>query len=297
MQRMTRQRDARRYAEVFGFIEAGHAASTPRARRRCGQVARLTALPALFIALPACSGELSALDPAGPAAARVETLWQIMVWSAAAILTGVMATAIYALATAARERTFSTRRVLIGWGLVFPTLTLGVLMAFAFVRGEQLLARSDDEAQAIRVHAERWQWNFAYPDGERSANVLHIPAGREFALVITSEDVIHSFWVPRLGGKMDAVPGKRNHLRLRADRPGVYYGQCSEYCGPVHAHMQFEVYAHPAADYAAALAAADDIEARPLPVLDQRPAPASGTIERGLDSALEALGLEGWGLP
>ena len=220
-----------------------------------------------------------------------------MVWSAAAILGGVMATAIYALATAGRKRQFSTRRVLIGWGLVFPTVTLTALMAFAFLRGEQLLARSEDEAQAIRVHAERWQWNFAYPGGERSANVLHIPAGREFAVVITSGDVIHSFWVPRLGGKMDAVPGKRNHLRLWADRPGVYYGQCSEYCGPGHAHMQFEVHAHRPAEYAAALAAADDIEARPLPVLDQRTAPASGTIERGLDSALEALGLEGWSPP
>ncbi len=249
-----------------------------------------------LVLLAACSGELSALDPAGPAAARVETLWQIMLWSAGAILAGVMGTAIYAVATATRERRFSTRRVLVGWGLVFPTLTLSVLMGFAFLRGEQLLARDEDERQAIRVHAERWGWRFAYPGGERSADVLHIPAGREFTVAITSGDVIHSFWVPRLGGKMDAVPGRRNHLRLRADRPGVYYGQCSEYCGPGHAHMQFVVHAHAPADYPAALAAADavlrdDEPARPLPVLDQRPAPAGSIIERGMDRVLDALGL------
>jgi cytochrome c oxidase subunit 2 len=251
----------------------------------------LAALPALFTALPACSGELSALDPAGPAAERVAALWYIMLWGAAVILTGVMGVAIFALATAARERQFATRKVLIGWGLIFPVLTLSALMAFAFLRGEQLLARGDDEAGAIRVHAERWQWRFAYPGGQQSANVLHIPAGREFAVVITSEDVIHSFWVPRLGGKIDAVPGKHNHLRLRADRPGIYYGQCSEYCGTGHAHMQFEVHVHPESDYPAALAAADDVEAVPLPVLEQRRAPASHTIERWTDKVFDALGL------
>lgn len=244
-----------------------------------------------LIVLQGCSGIYSALDPAGPAAERVEVLWFIMLWGAAAIVTGVMATAIYALATSHKERRFSTRKVLTGWGLVFPAITLSALMALAFLRGEQLLARSEDESDVIRVHAERWEWRFAYPGGEQSAGVLHVPAGREFTVAISSGDVIHSFWVPRLGGKMDAVPGKLNRLRLQADRPGVYYGQCSEYCGLGHAHMQFEVHAHPPADYAAALAAADDVEAVPVPVLDQRPAPASEIIERWTDRVFEALGI------
>lgn len=256
--------------------------------------ARPAAPLALLALLGACSGELSALDPAGPAAARVETLWQIMVWSAAAILTGVMGTAILAMATSGRERRFSTGRVLVGWGLVFPAVTLSALMAFAFLRGEQLLARGEGQEAVIGVHAEQWQWHFAYPGGERSAGVLHVPAGREFTLAITSGDVIHSFWVPRLGGKMDAVPGKRNEMRLRADRPGVYYGQCSEYCGQGHAHMQFEVHAHAPADYPAALAAAGEGAAAPpppLPVREPRPAPAGGVIGTWADRLFDALGL------
>lgn len=210
------------------------------------------------------------------------------------ILGGVVGTAIYAVATSGRERHFSTRRVLVGWGLVFPGVVLTALMGFAFLRGEQLLARGeDDESALIRVHAEQWRWRFAYPGGAQTIGVLHVPAGRAFTVAITSRDVIHSFWVPRLGGKMDAVPGKTNRLRLRANRPGVYYGQCSEYCGPGHAHMQFRVHAHAPADYPAALAAAaGDAAADPLPVLDQRPAPASGVIADWADAVREAVGLE-----
>jgi len=156
-----------------------------------------------LVALAACSGELSALHPAGPAAAQVETLWQIMLWSAAVILGGVVGTAIYAVATSGRTRNFSTRRVLVGWGLVFPGVVLTALMGFAFLRGERLLARSeDDESALIHVHAEQWRWRFAYPGGAQSTGVLHVPAGREFTVAVTSGDVIHSFWVPRLGGKM-----------------------------------------------------------------------------------------------
>ena len=256
---------------------------------------RLALMLAPFVVLAGCRGELSALAPAGEAAARVETLWQIMLWSAGVILAGVMGIALYAFANPERERRFSTRRVLIGWGLVFPTLTLTALMAFAFVRGEQLLARPDDERGLIRVHAEQWGWRFAYPGGGESAGVLHVPAGRPFAVEITSGDVIHSFWVPRLGGKMDAVPGKANRLRLIADTPGVYWGHCSEYCGTGHAHMQFVVQAHPAADYpaalAAALAAAPSEQPAGLPVLDQRPAPAERELADWAERLFAVLGL------
>lgn len=294
MDRVPGKRDARGDVEVAGFIEAGHDGLTGALRDCCIGTLRPAVSLAPFVglgALAACSGEYSALAPAGPAAARVEELWTIMLWGAGAILGGVMATALYALATASRERHFSTRRVLTGWGLVFPAVTLSALMALAFLRGEQLLARAEDRPTAIRVHAEQWRWRFAYPGGERSEGVLHVPAGEDFTVIVTSGDVIHSFWVPRLGGKMDAVPGRRNALRLRADRPGTYYGQCSEYCGTGHAHMQFVVVAHAPADYPAALAAADDRTLGPLPVLDQRPPPAGRRIEDGARAIFEALGL------
>ena len=82
-----------------------------------------------------------------------------------------------------------------------------------------------------------------------------LPAGMPVDLVITSGDVIHSFWIPRLAGKMDAIPGRVNVLRVQADTPGPYAGECAEFCGTGHAGMRFEVVVHPAADFAAVLAA------------------------------------------
>ena len=243
------------------------------------------------VLLGACSGELSALDPAGPAAERVATLWWVMLAGAVIILVGVVGAALYALRSAPGPREFSNRKVLIGWGLVFPVITLLALMAFAFLRGEQLLARSGSGDEEIRVHAERWMWSFEYPGGERTTNVLHVPAGEYFTAVITSEDVIHSFWVPRLGGKMDAIPGHVNRIRLQAGEPGVYRGTCAEFCGIGHAHMQFEVHAHDAQEYGEALAAAVDTAADPLPVLEQRPAPRGTVIEDWADYLLDWLGV------
>lgn len=215
-----------------------------------------------------------------------------MLAGALVILGGVVGTALHALKSGSRRREFSTSRVLIGWGLVFPICTLFALMIFAFMSGENLLAQYDDRDKAIRAHAERWAWTFGYPGGERTTQILHVPAGEEFIVAISSEDVIHSFWVPRLGGKMDAIPGRTNHIRLEADEPGVYRGLCAEYCGIGHAHMQFEVHAHRPENYAAALAAADDMSADPLPILDRRPAPAGNIVARWADYLLNRLGVE-----
>src|SRR5690606_7741019 len=106
----------------------------------------------------------------------------------------------------------------------------------------------------FRSVGERWMWTFRYPDaGATSEEVLHIPAGEEIEFVVTSTDVIHSFWVPRLGGKIDAIPGHQNTIRLKADRPGRYGGVCAEFCGEGHEIMRFEVVAHPPEEYEALL--------------------------------------------
>ena len=214
-----------------------------------------------------------------------------MLAGVAIILLGVVGTALYALRESGRPRSFSTRRVLIGWGLAFPIATLLALMAFAFLRGEQLLAREDMRDTAILAHSEQWFWTFEYPDGRQTSNVLHVPAGEEFTLALTSGDVIHSFWVPRLGGKMDAIPGKVNHLRLQADRPGIYRGICAEYCGIGHAHMLVEVRAHAPGEYDAALAASAGEPLEREPVLRQRRAPAGDIIQSWGDYLLDWLGI------
>ena len=213
-----------------------------------------------------------------------------MLAGACAIFAGVVGVALYALKRQRGGRDFSVRRVLIGWGLVFPIITMAALMVFALVGGERLLGRLSDGDEPIHVSVRQWSWTADYPGGERSTNVVHVPAGQHFTIALTSEDVIHSFWVPRLGGKMDAIPGKTNLIRLRADEPGVYHGICAEYCGIGHALMPFEVHAHAADTYAAALAANTEPVGLDEPVLRQRDPPAAGLIERWTDYLREWIG-------
>jgi cytochrome c oxidase subunit 2 len=106
---------------------------------------------------------------------------------------------------------------------------------------------------AIEVVGEQWWWRVTYagPGGTTiaSANEMRMPVGRPVAFTLKSADVIHSFWVPSLGGKVDMIPGRTTHLLLTAERPGVYRGQCAEYCGGPHALMAFEVIALPPTEY------------------------------------------------
>ena len=113
------------------------------------------------------------------------------------------------------------------------------------IRGDEL---------RMRIAGNIYWWRVTYLDASgqavlADANELHIPVGRPVVLEMVSEDVIHSFWVPRLGGKMDMVPGRVNQLKLQADRPGVYSGQCAEFCGGAHSLMGFLVVAHAPADW------------------------------------------------
>ncbi|WP_085980169.1 cytochrome c oxidase subunit II [Teichococcus cervicalis] len=209
--------------------------------------------------LAACDGPLSTLDPAGPGAAAVAWLWWVMLAASLPILALVCGFALYAFRRERRGQGLHVRRFVIGWGLVFPVSVLAVLLVVSLRTGEALLARPE-EPDVVRVTAigHRWWWEFIQTDAAgqalHSANELHIPAGRKVEVRIEAHDVIHSFWVPRLTGKMDAIPGHPNLLRLQADAPGVYDGQCAEFCGLQHARMRFRVRAHPPEEYAAALA-------------------------------------------
>jgi cytochrome c oxidase subunit 2 len=150
----------------------------------------------------------------------------------------------------------SPARWLVLGGLVLPALILIPLVAYGLVAGERLLPLGG--ATRIEAEGRQWTWTFRYPDhgGVATRNILHLPAGVPVDIVVTSVDVIHSFWVPRLAGKIDAVPGHANHLRLQADSPGRYDGRCSEFCGLGHTGMRFSVIVHRAEDFATALAQA-----------------------------------------
>jgi len=143
-------------------------------------------------------------------------------------------------------------------GLGLPAIVLPPLVAYGLIAGERLVPAAGSALPRIEAEARQWSWTFRYPEhgGTEIEGVLHLPAGMPVEMVVTSLDVIHSFWVPRLGGKIDAVPGHANLLRIQADAPGTYEGLCAEFCGTDHAGMRFEVIVHPAAEFDAALAAA-----------------------------------------
>jgi cytochrome c oxidase subunit II len=149
----------------------------------------------------------------------------------------------------------SSRAWIIWGGLVLPALVLPPLVVVSLIAGVRLLP--DDPVPRIEAEAAQWHWTFRYPDhgGAQTVDVLHLPSGQAVDIVITSRDVIHSFWVPRLAGKMDAVPGRVNVLRLIAGAPGSLEGLCAEFCGLDHTHMRFDVEVHDPAELASVLAA------------------------------------------
>jgi len=192
----------------------------------------------------------SALDPAGPSAGAIGTLWWIMLAGSVAIFCATSLALALAWARPALLGARADRTLVLWGGLVLPAAVLAALVVAAFILGERLIGRQGaGEPLRIEAAARQWLWEFRYPGGTSSTDILHIPVGREIEFSVTSVDVIHSFWVPRLGGKIDAVPGHTNRIRLRADVAGRYGGVCAEFCGIGHSSMRFVVEAHPAADY------------------------------------------------
>ncbi len=227
--------------------------ATSRPRYATGMLA-LVVLP-----LAGCSAPQSALHPAGVDAEALSGLTWFMFGGAIVVWAIVMGATIWAVLAKRRVRDerFADRFILLG-GVAFPTVGLAILLVY----GLSLFPdwRSSEPAD-LRVHvrAEQFWWRFGYeqPDGSvlETANELHLPVGATAEFVLTSTDVIHSFWVPSLGGKMDAIPGRTNLLRLTPTRAGTYRGVCAEFCGPSHTFMAFPVVVHEAGGYEAWLAA------------------------------------------
>lgn len=144
------------------------------------------------------------------------------------------------------------RRWIIGGGLALPMLSITALLIFGIPAGHKMLPVPPEGGAAFRVDVtgHQWRWEVRYPDSAVAlVDEIHIPVGVPVDVYLRSADVIHSFWVPRLGGKTDMIPGHTNVLRLQADEPGVYRGQCAEFCGRHHAHMKFVVHAHAQEDF------------------------------------------------
>lgn len=200
--------------------------------------------------LAGCRGALSALDPASPAAASVASLWWIMAGGATVLFAAVMVLLSLTYIRPGFAADTSSRIWLLHAGVLMPLVILVALTGAALELGERLVTSSAAETMRVQVLASRWSWRFRYPHfDDATSTVLHIPVGRPVEVRITSADVIHSFWVPRLAGKIDAIPGHDTRVMLQADSPGEYEGQCAEFCGLGHAGMRFRVIAHDAERY------------------------------------------------
>jgi cytochrome c oxidase subunit 2 len=163
------------------------------------------------------------------------------------------ATAFASLASADRVSWLSRTGVIVGAGIVFPILTLSALLVYGLILSRSLVM-AGSSALRIEVVGEQFWWRVHYVDAFGAprlvtANEIRIPIGVPIEFVLKSNDVIHSFWVPSLAGKLDMIPGRANSYRFAAQRPGMYRGQCAEYCGAQHALMAFYVVAMERAEF------------------------------------------------
>ncbi|ARP99657.1 c-type cytochrome [Pseudorhodoplanes sinuspersici] len=225
------------------------AASTPFAPVLCAGTAT--------VALAGCSGVQSALSPEGIESERTWVLFWVLTAGGSTILVTVVVLAVAAIIR--RPAWLGTEALVVGGGLVFPVVSLTALLGYGLLLMNVSAGESAVKpALELEVKAEQWWWRIVYkmPDGTRveSANEIRIPVGQTIRLELTTADVIHSFWVPKLAGKLDMIPGRKNVLNLVANKAGVSRGQCAEYCGGAHAFMSFYVVALPTDDFAKWLA-------------------------------------------
>jgi len=200
----------------------------------------------------------SVLQPAGPIAQTVAEVSWVLIVGASLVFCIVMLLLLWALrhrGVVPQERgSTGTRWWIGGGGVVFPVVVLSALLVYATGRTSGLTPPRESGEPVISVTAHLWWWEVRYRDTARGldvvlANEIHLPVGRAVTLGLTSADVIHSFWVPALAGKIDMLPGRMHQLRLQADRAGVFRGQCAEFCGEQHARMALHVVAHEPADF------------------------------------------------
>jgi cytochrome c oxidase subunit 2 len=243
----------------------------------------------LFV-LAACRSDQSVLHPASEDARSVAMLFWAMTAGGAVIWLVVMAITVYAVLGRNKPETerFADRFILVG-GVVFPTVVLAALLIF----GLRLLPgaggiRSPD--LTVHVTGEQFWWRVIYetPDGQRfeTANQIRLPLGKHIELHLTAHDVIHSFWIPPLGGKLDMIPGRINILRLTPDQLGTFRGVCAEFCGMSHALMAFEAVVEPPEDFALWLAS----EAAPA-AAPTAPEAAAAFIQSGCGACHQVRGI------
>ncbi len=245
-------------------------------RSGCTRIAPGWLLPACLW-LAACEGEQSVLAPAGADAQTLANLFWVM--CAGAVVIWLLINGLFVYVYRVNRESMSARAaeaIIIGGGIVFPTVVLGALLTYALsIMPDQ---RAPGTGTRVEVTGEEWWWRVSYwPEGAdapiQGANEVVLPAGSRSEIRLRADDYIHSFWIPVLGGKTDMIPGRETRMSLEPLEPGLYRGQCTEFCGDGHALMAFSVRVLAPDDYARWL---EDVSAPAA-------APADALAERGRD--------------
>lgn len=197
----------------------------------------------LVIPLTACDGRQAMLGADGRDGVLFAGLWHVFMWVAAIFYLAVVAWLAWAMLRQREGGEPAVRTGLIVWaGLISVTL---VGLTLASWLADRHMNRADPQL-TVELTAHQWWWDVRYVGAKpsqtlRTANELHLPAGLPVRVILRSDDVIHSFWIPNLSGKQDMIPGRTNDIVIRPQKPGLYRGQCAEFCGLQHAHMAFDV--------------------------------------------------------
>jgi cytochrome c oxidase subunit II len=218
-------------------------------QRRRVQLTFLLLVPALL----ACSGVQSTLTPGGREAEQLARLFWWMAGGALVVWAVVLGLALYAAWAPPRQDLRGPRRLIIWGGVIVPTLTLTAVAVYGLWLLPEFLAPAPAGSLRIAVTGEQYWWRVRYlPSGAAPvelANEIRLPVGETVEFTLDSADVIHSFWIPALAGKIDMIPGRTTRLRLMPTRVGQYRGACAEYCGASHALMAFPVVVQEKADF------------------------------------------------
>jgi len=211
------------------------------------------------LALAACSGDpypQSTLHPVSGVGEAIDALYRNIFWWAVGVFVVVQTALVYTLIRFRARPGGPAARQIHGNTIVEITWTLApaaIIIAIAVPTIRTIFDVKGDgppDALQVEVIGHQWWWEYRYPGlGIVTANELHLPQGRPVVLAITSADVIHSFWAPKLHGKRDAMPGRITHLSFTPDSVDTYLGQCAEFCGESHANMRLRVVVQPAADF------------------------------------------------
>jgi cytochrome c oxidase subunit 2 len=207
------------------------------------------------------NGGFAPVTPRSPNAARINSTYKWIALYTGAIFIIVEGTLIWFLVryrrrgrprTAEGPQLHGATRLELIWTAI-PVLILAAIAAFVFYELPGIknvpAAKAEGGPLTIRIDAHQFYWQFTYPSGAISIDVMHVPVHRVVRVEIYSKDVVHSWWIPALGGKFDAVPGRRNHTWFKADQIGIYRGRCGEFCGVFHAEMKAHVIAESPSAY------------------------------------------------